>query len=406
MNTSTKIALTTALLLSSLGTHASAQTTAQPTVASASANDVPANHWAREAVSILLARGIITGYPDNTFRGNSTLTRYEAATIFSRLLQSGALNQASTQSLLKPGDLEAIIKGMTEIQTQMGTTDARVKDMAAEIDALKVRLSTSETALNQVTQNAATQNELAQVAAGAQAKLDEALKQAQDANTAALNAALDLKADQTTVSALEARLAALEKSLTDLQGQVASAKAPTVTTTTTPAPGAGPNLGDGSTPFTPDKPASSATSSGLYAGGGVTLNLSSQTGFTAMVGTDKLFQGLGLRGSGTYSPKGRNYSGQFNVTRNFGGGDSQFRPYAGLGAGFITSPSLNNAETGATDMFASGLAGVNYDFTDTMTLYGELDARYYLSGKGTGAGTGTGRGGFGFTVGAGIKINF
>jgi len=49
--------------------------------------DVPKNHWAYEAVKMLVDRGIFTGYPDGTFKGNRTLTRYEFAVTFWRTVQ-------------------------------------------------------------------------------------------------------------------------------------------------------------------------------------------------------------------------------------------------------------------------------------------------------------------------------
>ncbi|MBE3599417.1 MAG: S-layer homology domain-containing protein [Limnochordaceae bacterium] len=48
--------------------------------------DVPEGHWAYEAISNLAAAGLVEGYPDGTFGGSRTLTRYEAAMIFSRML--------------------------------------------------------------------------------------------------------------------------------------------------------------------------------------------------------------------------------------------------------------------------------------------------------------------------------
>jgi len=53
----------------------------------ASFADVPANHWAYEAVNKLVAAGIIKGYPDGTYGGQRTLTRYEIAVIVARVLE-------------------------------------------------------------------------------------------------------------------------------------------------------------------------------------------------------------------------------------------------------------------------------------------------------------------------------
>ncbi len=41
--------------------------------------DVPLNHWAYDAVQSLSAKGIVIGYPDGTFGGTGSLTRYEFA---------------------------------------------------------------------------------------------------------------------------------------------------------------------------------------------------------------------------------------------------------------------------------------------------------------------------------------
>ncbi len=61
-------------------------------------SDVPREHWAEHAVTHLVDLGILTGYPDGTFQGQSAITRYEAALITLRLLSAlnaGILEQAS-----------------------------------------------------------------------------------------------------------------------------------------------------------------------------------------------------------------------------------------------------------------------------------------------------------------------
>lgn len=53
--------------------------------------DVPKSHWAFQAVEDLRLKGIIRGYPDGSFRGKRTLTRYEAADALDRAAGHGAL---------------------------------------------------------------------------------------------------------------------------------------------------------------------------------------------------------------------------------------------------------------------------------------------------------------------------
>lgn len=49
-------------------------------------SDVPAKHWAYDAVNKLAKAGIVDGFNDNTFRGDKTITRYEMAEIVSRAM--------------------------------------------------------------------------------------------------------------------------------------------------------------------------------------------------------------------------------------------------------------------------------------------------------------------------------
>lgn len=51
--------------------------------------DVPENHWAYEYLNSLQKRGIIKGYPDGSFGGDRSLTRYEYAAMLCRVLDQG-----------------------------------------------------------------------------------------------------------------------------------------------------------------------------------------------------------------------------------------------------------------------------------------------------------------------------
>ena len=50
--------------------------------------DVPADHWAYEAVNRLNLAGVISGYPDGEFKGNNPVTRYEVAAMLDRFWQA------------------------------------------------------------------------------------------------------------------------------------------------------------------------------------------------------------------------------------------------------------------------------------------------------------------------------
>ena len=52
--------------------------------------DVPANHWAYEAVTKLAGNDVVAGYPDGEFHGDRTMTRYEMAEVIYKAMQKGA----------------------------------------------------------------------------------------------------------------------------------------------------------------------------------------------------------------------------------------------------------------------------------------------------------------------------
>lgn len=53
-------------------------------------SDVPAGHWAYDAVNKLAAEGVAEGYPDGTYGGDRLMTRYEMAQIVAKAMAKGA----------------------------------------------------------------------------------------------------------------------------------------------------------------------------------------------------------------------------------------------------------------------------------------------------------------------------
>ncbi|MFC6802610.1 S-layer homology domain-containing protein [Deinococcus caeni] len=140
MRTSLIIASTLALSLGAASAQ-TATTTAAP--AQVTLSDVPAGHWAKDAVDRIVQCGLIQGYPDGTYRGNQNLTRYEAALIFYRALQTGALSNCG----LSQQDMTAVANGMQEVSTELAAIASRVTDLEkltadqqARIDALEAKI--------------------------------------------------------------------------------------------------------------------------------------------------------------------------------------------------------------------------------------------------------------------------
>ena len=63
--------------------------------------DVPKGHWAYDFVKDLSDKGYLVGYPDGTFKGDKSMTRYEFANALYRALQNGAVIDANMVKAIK-----------------------------------------------------------------------------------------------------------------------------------------------------------------------------------------------------------------------------------------------------------------------------------------------------------------
>ncbi|MTI59238.1 MAG: S-layer homology domain-containing protein [Firmicutes bacterium] len=70
----------------------------------ASFADVPSSHWAYGAVNKLVASGILSGYPDGTFKGQNNLSRYEIAVVVARVLDQIEAEQAALADEIADAD--------------------------------------------------------------------------------------------------------------------------------------------------------------------------------------------------------------------------------------------------------------------------------------------------------------
>ena len=58
-------------------------------------SDVPSSYWAYAAISTLSGQGIVSGYPDGTFRPDNTITRAEFVSVMNKALKLQAYNPAT-----------------------------------------------------------------------------------------------------------------------------------------------------------------------------------------------------------------------------------------------------------------------------------------------------------------------
>lgn len=88
--------------------------------------DVPAKHWAYDSVNKLAQAGIVDGYGDGTFRGDKTMTRYEMATIVSKVM---------TKSL--SADQKATVDKLSkEFATELNSMGIKVDSMQKQVDKM------------------------------------------------------------------------------------------------------------------------------------------------------------------------------------------------------------------------------------------------------------------------------
>ncbi|WP_460409291.1 coiled-coil domain-containing protein, partial [Thermus antranikianii] len=212
----------------------------------------------KEAVEALAAKGILVGFPDGTYRGNETLTRYQAALIIYRLLQQieeelKAKGESPTMQAMSSEDIEALKNAVQELAAELAALGVRVsaledsaatkediarleamiqelkaqpapepgmdaaalQDLADRVEAASIA---ADTALAQAQQLAEQLDALAQDVEGVKGDL-ASLQTQVEANAQAIQALNELAVllNQDVLS-LQDRVTALEKGLADLQG--------------------------------------------------------------------------------------------------------------------------------------------------------------------------------------------
>jgi hypothetical protein len=159
--------------------------------------DVPAGHWAKDAIDKIVAKGIILGYPDGTFRGTQNLTRYEAAVIIARLLDQMGTGAVTTDQL--GGE------ALTSLQNA-------VQELAADLAALGVRVSDLEA-------NSVSQDDFARL----EAQVNDLSAASGTGDTSAVDALTQQIADVTTrVDDLQSNYDSLRADVDDNASSIAA----------------------------------------------------------------------------------------------------------------------------------------------------------------------------------------
>ena len=91
-------------------------------------SDVPSDSWAYDAVSTLANDGVIDGYPDGTYKGQNTMTRYEMAQIVAR---------AMTKTDIEKADKALVDKLAAEFAEELDNLGVRVAELEKKSDNVK-----------------------------------------------------------------------------------------------------------------------------------------------------------------------------------------------------------------------------------------------------------------------------
>ena len=102
--------------------------------------DVPLNHWAYDSVQSLAAKGVIVGYPDGTFGGGKTMTRYEFAEAVAK-----ALAYVEGMDFAAAEDVAILEKLAIEFADELASLGVTVADLEAALGANSEAIAALET---------------------------------------------------------------------------------------------------------------------------------------------------------------------------------------------------------------------------------------------------------------------
>lgn len=129
-------------------------------VAAGPFTDVPTGHWAYDAIDKLQSEGFVEGYPDGTFRGNRSFTRYEMAMVVARIWDRLVAELATLESMIGTGDyvteeklqeeLALLYDLMDEFKAELEALGVRVDDLENRVGSLEDRVSNLESMLDTI----------------------------------------------------------------------------------------------------------------------------------------------------------------------------------------------------------------------------------------------------------------
>jgi hypothetical protein len=93
--------------------------------------DVPAAHWAYDAVASLAARGVVSGFSEGSYRGAQPATRYEMASVIARSIATVDYDKASKQ------DIEMLKRLVVEFSDELSALGVKVDGIDSRVGVIE-----------------------------------------------------------------------------------------------------------------------------------------------------------------------------------------------------------------------------------------------------------------------------
>ena len=102
-------------------------------------SDVPASHWAFDAVNKLTSNGILQGYPDGTFKGEKNVTRYHLAMVVAKMLSNveQMMGNGTGTNFVTKADLQTLEKLTVEFADELALLGVKVTALEDDMQVVK-----------------------------------------------------------------------------------------------------------------------------------------------------------------------------------------------------------------------------------------------------------------------------
>ncbi len=103
--------------------------------------DIPDAHWAGDAVANLARAGLVEGYPDGTFKGDRSISRWELAMIVARALQA---HETASTTFASGADLAELQRLADVLRPELEALGVRVSSLEGSVNRLESRVTELE----------------------------------------------------------------------------------------------------------------------------------------------------------------------------------------------------------------------------------------------------------------------